>query len=108
MISPTAPGVRPAYTKCSHVVSPSFTRVPRSSNSRWRNITVACIARRFVAGWSLIASSWRMLAYAGVLAISFHLRVIFYEEPTLARLFGNEWERYRASVHRWWPKRPSR
>ena len=62
----------------------------------------------FVAGWSLIAGSWRMLAHAGVLAIGFHLRVILYEEPTLARLFENEWEQYRASVHRWWPKRPSR
>ena len=37
----------------------------------------------FVVGWSLIAGSWRMAAYAAVLAIGFHLRVIFSEEPTL-------------------------
>jgi len=42
-----------------------------------------------------------------VLALGFHLRVIFYEEPTLAWLFGIEWQRYRAKVNRWWPKRPS-
>ena len=61
----------------------------------------------FVVGWSLIAGSWRMAGYAAVLAVGFHLRVIFYEEPTLARLFGTDWERYRANVHRWWAKRPS-
>ena len=60
----------------------------------------------FVLGWSLIAGSWRMAGYAAVLAVGFHLRVIFYEEPTLARLFGTEWERYGANVHRWWPRRP--
>ncbi len=62
----------------------------------------------FVAGWSLIAGSWRMAEYAGLLAVGFHLRVIFYEEPTLARLFGHEWERYRSSANRWWPKRSSK
>ena len=59
-----------------------------------------------VVGWSLIAGSWRMAAYAGLLTVAFHLRVIFYEEPVLAREFGNEWERYRSNVNRWWPKRP--
>ena len=60
----------------------------------------------FVLGLSLIAGSWRMALYAAVLAVGFHLRVIFYEEPALARLFGIEWHVYRANVHRWWPKRP--
>ena len=60
----------------------------------------------FVAGWSFIADSWRTAEYAAVLAVGFYLRVIFYEEPTLARLFGNEWDQYRANVNRWWPKRP--
>ena len=62
----------------------------------------------FVVGWSLIAGSWRIVAYASVLAVGFHLRVIFYEKPTLAQLFGNEWYRYRANVNRWWPRRPSK
>lgn len=60
----------------------------------------------FVLGWSLVACSRRMAVYAEVLAVGFHLRVIFYEEPTLALLFGDEWYRYRANVNRWWPKRP--
>ena len=62
----------------------------------------------YVLGWSLIAGSRRMAVYAAVLAVGFHLRVVFYEEPTLARLFGNEWYRYRANVNRWWPRRPSK
>jgi protein-S-isoprenylcysteine O-methyltransferase Ste14 len=62
----------------------------------------------FVAGWSLISGSWRLASYVVMLAVGFHLRVLFYEEPTLARLFGNEWEQYRSHVNRWWPKRPSR
>jgi protein-S-isoprenylcysteine O-methyltransferase Ste14 len=57
-----------------------------------------------VAGWSVIAGSPIMAAYTGMLAISFHLRVIFYEEPTLARQFGNEWTHYRTTVNRWLPK----
>jgi len=60
----------------------------------------------FISGWSLIIGSRRMGAYAAVLAVGFHLRVILYEEPTLARLFGNEWTLYRAQVNRWCPKRP--
>jgi protein-S-isoprenylcysteine O-methyltransferase Ste14 len=61
----------------------------------------------WVAGWSLIAGSAVLGVYTIVIAIAFHLRVIFYEEPTLARQFGNDWMQYRATVNRWLPKRPS-
>ena len=57
-----------------------------------------------VAGWSLIAGSPLLAVYTLTLAIGFHLRVVFYEEPTLARHFGDEWERYRAAVNRWLPR----
>jgi protein-S-isoprenylcysteine O-methyltransferase Ste14 len=33
-----------------------------------------------------------------------HLFVVFYEEPTLHRQFGEEYERYRKSVPRWLPR----
>jgi protein-S-isoprenylcysteine O-methyltransferase Ste14 len=58
----------------------------------------------WVAGWSLIIGSPSLAAYAGVLAIGFHLRVIFYEEPMLARKFGPEWTEYCAAVNRLLPK----
>jgi protein-S-isoprenylcysteine O-methyltransferase Ste14 len=57
-----------------------------------------------ILGWSIIAGSPLMAAYAIVIATAFHLRVILYEEPTLERLFGPEWTRYRQSVNRWWPR----
>ena len=58
----------------------------------------------WVFGWSLLACSPVLAVYAGLLAACFHLRVIFYEEPTLAQQFGNEWKIYCASVNRWLPK----
>jgi protein-S-isoprenylcysteine O-methyltransferase Ste14 len=59
----------------------------------------------WVAGWSLIAGSLVLGIYTILLAIAFHLRVIFYEEPTLARQFGNDWVQYQATVPRWIPTR---
>jgi protein-S-isoprenylcysteine O-methyltransferase Ste14 len=59
-----------------------------------------------VLGWSLIAGSPLLLGYVGLLAAAFHLRVIFYEEPTLARQFGRDWTQYRAAVNRWLPQLP--
>jgi protein-S-isoprenylcysteine O-methyltransferase Ste14 len=59
-----------------------------------------------IAGWSLLAGSLILGVYAVVIAIAFHLRVIFYEEPTLARQFDGDWNRYEATVHRWLPKLP--
>jgi len=58
----------------------------------------------WVAGWSMIAGSPVLAIYTLVLAVAFHLRVILYEEPTLARQFGNDWTQYRATVHRWIPR----
>jgi len=44
--------------------------------------------------------------YAVFLLFVFHLRVVLYEEPVLARMFGKDWEQYRAKVNRWWPGLP--
>ena len=56
-----------------------------------------------VAGFSLIVGSPVTSAYTFLLAFAFHLRVLFYEEPALSRLFGEEWIRYRDRVSRWLP-----
>lgn len=58
-----------------------------------------------VLGWSLAAGSPPLAAYAAVLALGFHLRTVLYEEPTLERLFGDDWRRYRDAVPRWLPRR---
>jgi protein-S-isoprenylcysteine O-methyltransferase Ste14 len=46
-----------------------------------------------------------LLAYAAALFGAFHLRVVRYEEPTLARQFGEAFENYRRHVPRWRPRR---
>lgn len=57
-----------------------------------------------VAGWArLYASAWVAL-YLVVLAVGFHIRVLTYEEPWLARQFDGEWEAYAAVVSRWLPR----
>lgn len=54
-------------------------------------------------GAALFYRSLLLLAYAGVLLLVTHVFVVAYEEPTLARLFGAEYQAYRASVRRWVP-----
>jgi len=61
-----------------------------------------------VLGWSVAAGSRLLGGYTGFLAVVFHLRVLFYEEPRLHRQFGREWSAYSASVSRWVPRIPSR
>lgn len=52
-------------------------------------------------GWALGVQSRGLWIYAACIAIAFHLRVVLYEEPWLARTHGREWEEYRARVRRW-------
>jgi protein-S-isoprenylcysteine O-methyltransferase Ste14 len=62
-----------------------------------------------VVGQALLLGSRTVLAYAALLAIAFHLFVVLYEEPTLRRQFGAEYEAYCNAVPRWLPRfRPSR
>jgi protein-S-isoprenylcysteine O-methyltransferase Ste14 len=57
-----------------------------------------------VAGQGAWLGSGALFAYAAVLWVLFHLRVVSYEEPTLAKQFGASYERYRLGVHRWRPR----
>ena len=41
------------------------------------------------------------LALPGMVALTFHLRVVLCEEPWLARTYGNEWQDYARRVPRW-------
>jgi protein-S-isoprenylcysteine O-methyltransferase Ste14 len=54
-----------------------------------------------LCGWSTLFASSTLWTYAGCVAIAFHLRVVFGEEPWLANTHGSEWESYRARVPRW-------
>ncbi len=57
-----------------------------------------------VAGWALVTGSSWIGSYFIILAIGFHLRVISYEEPWLARNFPLEWAEYSQNVPRWIPR----
>jgi protein-S-isoprenylcysteine O-methyltransferase Ste14 len=52
-------------------------------------------------GWAATFASSRLLMYAAIVLLAFHLRVIFGEEPWLARTHGEAWLHYRARVPRW-------
>jgi protein-S-isoprenylcysteine O-methyltransferase Ste14 len=46
----------------------------------------------------------RLLGYAAFLCIPVQLFVIYDEQPTLRRQFGDSYEPYRRSVPRWIPR----
>jgi protein-S-isoprenylcysteine O-methyltransferase Ste14 len=54
-----------------------------------------------LAGWAIGFHSRVLAIYAVVVAICFHLRVVFGEEPWLARTHQEKWSRYKTQVPRW-------
>jgi protein-S-isoprenylcysteine O-methyltransferase Ste14 len=54
-----------------------------------------------LVGWATMFASRTLWVCAALLAIAFHLRVVFGEEPWLARTHGAEWTTYRGRVPRW-------
>ena len=54
-----------------------------------------------LVGWAIGFRSWVLLLYAVTVMVAFHLRVVFSEEPWLARTHKDEWKRYAARVPRW-------
>lgn len=45
-----------------------------------------------------------LIAAVATVALSVHLFVVFYEEPTLQRNFGRQYGDYCQNVNRWWPR----
>ena len=60
-----------------------------------------------IGGMAAWHRSDRVVAYGALVALAFHLRVILYEEPRLAREFGAAFDAYRRAVPRWIPARRS-
>jgi protein-S-isoprenylcysteine O-methyltransferase Ste14 len=56
-----------------------------------------------LASAALFYESLPLLGYAGLFFLATHLFVVRYEEPTLRRTFGQEYEAYCRQVRRWWP-----
>jgi protein-S-isoprenylcysteine O-methyltransferase Ste14 len=52
-------------------------------------------------GWAATTATAGLYAYAVVIAIAFHVRVVYGEEPWLARTHGEAWLAYVQTVPRW-------
>lgn len=55
-------------------------------------------------GETLFFRSVALAIYSAVLLIGIHLLVVLYEEPVLARRFGDSYAEYRNRVSRWVPR----
>jgi protein-S-isoprenylcysteine O-methyltransferase Ste14 len=81
-------------------------RVVTRGPYRWVRNPIYLGALLVVLGEAGLFGSLRLLAYAGAMAICFHLFVTGYEEPALRRRFGSGYLAYRHAVPRWIPRRP--
>ena len=57
-----------------------------------------------IVGQALILGRPGLLGYAAVFGASVVVFVRAYEEPTLARRYGEQYEAYRRAVPAWWPR----
>jgi protein-S-isoprenylcysteine O-methyltransferase Ste14 len=57
-----------------------------------------------VLGQAVLFRSWHVLEYLVIVVVIVQLFVFFYEEPTLARQFGQEYAEYKKKVPRWIPR----
>jgi len=58
-----------------------------------------------IVGQALLLGQPVLLAYAAAFLAVVAAFVHWYEEPTLSRQFGSEYDDYRRSVPGWWPRR---
>lgn len=58
-----------------------------------------------IVGWAAYTRAAGLLVYAGAVWSAFQAFVVLYEEPHLTRVFGAEYDAYRAAVGRWWRRR---
>jgi protein-S-isoprenylcysteine O-methyltransferase Ste14 len=55
-----------------------------------------------IVGQALLLGRARLVAYAAAVTAATAIFVKVYEEPTLAKTFGDQYERYRRNVPGWW------
>lgn len=79
-----------------HLVVAGFNRYVR--NPMYAGLVVS------IVGQALLFGNLWLLAYAAVAWAVPAAFVRWYEEPTLARTFGAEYERYRRAVPAWLPR----
>ena len=57
-----------------------------------------------LVGAALYYQTAALLAYVGGFLLLMHVVVVSYEEPTLRRAFGEDYDAYCRQVRRWWPR----
>lgn len=57
-----------------------------------------------ILGQGLLFGDWRLLVYGSAFWLACHLFVLAYEEPTLKRMFGAQYEVFLSNVPRWIPR----
>jgi protein-S-isoprenylcysteine O-methyltransferase Ste14 len=65
-----------------------------------RNPMYVCVTT-VLLGWAIAFGSAGLLTYALIVAVAFHLRVVFGEEPWLLRTHADRWLEYSSRVPRW-------
>ena len=84
-------------------VAPTRTLVVSGFYRFIRNpIYVAVTA--LILGQAVLFASWGVALYGVVIAVAFHTFVLFYEEPTLQRVYGEAYDAYCAATPRWIPR----
>ena len=61
-----------------------------------------------LVGVALYYGSAGLWLFAALFIVAIHLFILFYEEPTLRRLFGDDYVAYSDRVRRYWPVRRRR
>lgn len=54
-----------------------------------------------IVGWGIMYTDLMLLVYGLTMLILFQVLVMFYEEPILNQLYGNEYLAYQQMVNRW-------
>ena len=75
---------------------------------RWVRNPMYVAGMLVLLGEAAIFAEPRLLLYGGAFFLVTHLFVVLYEERTLRRRFGAEYDAYRTAVHRWIPRPPGR
>ena len=99
-----SPGVRRPWTRHSraHRSHEISGHRPPSTGTSATPVYIGVFA--VLLGEAATLHSMRLLGYAAFLCIPVQLFVIYDEQPTLRRQFGDSYEPYRRSVPRWIPR----
>ena len=68
---------------------------------RWSRNPIYVAMLVVLIGWTVTYWSRALAIYTVAMFVAFHIRTILGEEPRLASVFGDEWQRYVRRVPRW-------